>query len=101
MPRVPPVTTATLLISKLPKSFFLSGAKLRGFAPKAGSALDGQRNAHPAADAQRRQALLGLAARHLVQQRDEHARARGADGVADGDRAAVDVDDVGIPAEIL
>jgi hypothetical protein len=36
-----------------------------------------------------------------VQQRVEHARAGRADRMADGDRAAIDVDDRGIPAESL
>ena len=63
--------------------------------------LDAHGDAHPAADAQRRQSLLRIAARHFVQQRDQHARARGADRMADRDRAAVDVDDVGVPAEVL
>ena len=58
-------------------------------------------DAHAAADAQGGQALLGVAALHLEQQRIEHARARGADGVADGDGAAVDIDLVGIPAQPL
>ena len=53
--------------------------------------LDAHGDAHAAADAQRRQALLGVALLHLVQQRDQHARAGGADRVADGDRAAVHV----------
>ena len=41
-----------------------------------GSALDRQRHAHAAADAQRRDPLLGPTALHLVQQRDEDAAAR-------------------------
>src|SRR5947208_3566330 len=64
-------------------------------------ALDAHGNTHAAADAQRGETLPGIAALHLEQQRIEHARARGADGVADGDGAAVDVDLVGIPAEPL
>jgi hypothetical protein len=49
---------------------FAVSAKLR---PRAGSALDAHGDAHAAADAQRGQALLGVAALHLVQQRDEDA----------------------------
>ena len=64
-------------------------------------ALDAHGDAHAAADAQRGEALLGVAALHLVQQRVEHARAGGADRMADGDGAAVDVDLVGVPAEAL
>jgi hypothetical protein len=58
-----------------------------------------------AADAQGREALLGIALDHLVQERHEHARAGGADRVAESDRAAVDVDLVVVgwlvPAQIL
>ena len=63
------------------------------------SALDGHRNAHAAADAQRGQPLLGVALDHFVQQTDEHATAGGADGMADGDGAAVHVDLGRIPAK--
>mgnify|MGYP007082310596 CR=1 FL=1 len=55
------------------------------------SALDRQRHAHAAADAQRSNALLGVASLHFVQQGHKDAATRGADGVTDGDRAAVDV----------
>ena len=48
-----------------------------------------------------RQALLGVAAAHFVQQGDENASARGADGMAEGDGAAVDVHDGRIPAHVL
>src|SRR5208282_1735506 len=99
MPRVPPVTTATLLMVSFP--FWPLGPRapcraallLRVLvAPAArGSALDRHRDAHAAADAQGGEALLGVAARHLVQQRHQDARAGRADRVADGDRAAVDV----------
>ena len=46
-------------------------------------------DAHAAADAQGGEALFGIAPAHLVQQGHEHAGARGADRVADGDGAAV------------
>ena len=59
------------------------------------------RDAHAAADAERGEALLGVAALHFVQQRRQHARARSADRMADRDRAAVDVDDRRIPAQVL
>src|SRR6476659_3742900 len=42
-----------------------------------------------------------LAALHLVEKRHQHARARGADRVADGDGAAIDVDDLRVPAHVL
>src|SRR5580692_5767124 len=58
-------------------------------------------DAHAAADAQRGEALLYIALLHLVQQRHQHAGARRADRMAERDRAAVDVDLRGIPAEVL
>src|SRR5579871_2991965 len=64
-------------------------------------ALDAHRDAHAAADAQRGEALLGVALLHLEQQRGEHARARGADRMSQSDRTAVDVELLGIEAELL
>src|SRR6266704_2772058 len=64
-------------------------------------ACDAHCDAHAAADAQRGEALLGIALLHLVQQRDQHTGAGSADRVADRDRTAVDVDLGSIPAEIL
>src|SRR5262249_47795061 len=64
-------------------------------------ALDAQGDAHAAADAQRREAFFGVAFLHFVQQGHEHARAGGADRMTDRNRAAVDVDLGGIPAEVL
>src|SRR5579864_2016329 len=58
-------------------------------------------DAHAAADAQRGQALLGVAFLHLVEERHQDARSRGADRMADGDCAAIDVDLAGVPAEVL
>src|ERR1700720_3152825 len=63
------------------------------------SALDGERNAHPATDAQRRQPALGIALLHLVQQRHEDARTRSTNWMADGD--GVDFYDVGVPSHVL
>src|SRR5581483_6579037 len=65
------------------------------------SALDAHGNAHAAADAQRRQALLGSAALHFVQQRYQNARTGRTDRMADGNGAAIDVDLRRIPAEVL
>src|ERR1043165_855276 len=65
------------------------------------SALDAHRDAHAAADAQARDALLRVALAHLVEQRDEDAAARGADRVADRDGAAVDVDLARVPAHLV
>ena len=64
--------------------------------------LDAHGDAHAAADAQGGQALLGVARCISCKQRGEDARARGADGVADGDGAAVDVDLAGVqPSSLL
>src|SRR5438309_9335239 len=105
MPRVPPVTTATRAISsslcsRLPclsifsTSFFRKLARLE-------LPLDAHGDAHAAADAERRQPLLGIAPGHLVEERDQHPRARGPDGMTERDRAAVHVDLARIPAEFL
>ena len=51
--------------------------------------LDRERDAHAAADAQRGEALAAAATGQFVQQRRQDARARGADRMADGDRAAL------------
>src|ERR1043166_36352 len=65
------------------------------------SALDTHGDAHAAADAERREPLLGIALLHFMQQGHEHARARCADRVTDRNGAAVDVDLGGISAEVL
>src|SRR6267154_486133 len=88
MPRVPPVTTATRAITRPPSALVLLS-------------LHAHRDAHAAADAERGEALLGIAPLHLVQQRHQHARTGSADRMAERDRAAVDVDLGGIPAEVL
>src|SRR5262249_32170274 len=64
-------------------------------------ALYAHRDAHAAADAERREALLGVALLHFVEQRHQHPSAGSADRMADRDRAAVDVDLRGVPAEVL
>src|SRR6185437_14911269 len=69
--------------------------------PRRSLTLHAQGNAHAAADAKRRQALLRLALLHLMQQGHEHARARGADGMAERDRAAIHVDLRWIEIEVL
>src|SRR5205814_7384625 len=63
--------------------------------------LDGQCDAHAAADAQRGDALPGVAALHLVQQRHQNAAAGRADRVPDRDRPAVDVHLAGVPAHLV
>src|SRR5579885_872160 len=58
-------------------------------------------DAHAAADAERGEALLGVALLHLIEQRGENARARGADRMTEGDGAAIDVELGRIEAELL
>src|SRR3546814_7337390 len=55
-------------------------------------ALDAHGAAHAAADAERGERLLRVAALHLVKEGHEDAGARGADRMAERDGAAVDVD---------
>src|SRR5262249_20253322 len=52
-------------------------------------------------DAQRGEAFLGVALLHFVKERDKDAPARGADRMPERNGAAVDIDLVGIPAEVL
>src|ERR1700722_19794754 len=65
------------------------------------SALHAERDAHAAADAERGETLLGVALLHLVQQRHQDAGAGSADRMAERNRAAIDVDLAGVPAEIF
>ena len=58
----------------------------------ASDALDDRRDAHAAADAQRDEAGRLVAPLELVEDGAEQHRAGGAERVAEGDRAAVDVD---------
>src|SRR5205085_6932134 len=64
------------------------------------AAFDAHRNSHAAADAQRREAFLCIALLHFVEQGHEDARAGRADRMPERDRTAIDVDPVGVPAEI-
>src|SRR5205807_1278288 len=57
-------------------------------------ALDEQGEPEAAADAQGRYAALDASLRHRVEERHEDPAARRADRVAEGDRAAVDVQPV-------
>src|ERR1700682_6619989 len=101
IPRVPPVTTATLaMVSSRyywPHAFAACGPPY----PIALIARDTHRNPHPPTDAQGGEALLGVALLHLVEQGDENPRDRGADRVAERDRPAIDVELVGIEAQIF
>src|SRR5262249_34661764 len=100
MPPMPPVTYATFCA--MSNSSPLVGLGCLTMPPQCDSAarespslgksaLDGERHAHAATDAQRRDAALGVALLHFVQQGDEDAASRRADGVADGDGAAIHV----------
>src|SRR5437764_2767118 len=64
------------------------------------AAFDAHRNSHAAADAQRREAFLCIALLHFVEQGHEDARAGRADRMPERNRAAIDVNPVGIPAEL-
>ena len=65
------------------------------------SALDGERDAVAAAEAQRRDAALQVSALQRVEQRRQHAAAARADRVAERDSAAVDVHLRRIDAELV
>src|SRR5438445_9425995 len=88
MPRVPPVTTATRAITCPPSALALL-------------ALHAHRDAHAAADAERGEALLGIAPLHLMQKRHQHARTGSPDRMAERNRSAIDIDLRGVPAEVL
>src|SRR3954453_12988343 len=120
MPRVPPVTSATRAMVILPLMSAREAERewrmanwlfASRYSPltirrsplrhSPSSPLHAHRDAHAAADAERREALLHVALLHLVQERDQDAGAGGADRMADRDRAAVDVHDLGVPAHVL
>src|SRR5438270_8130507 len=103
MPPMPPVTYATFCVmfsllfcaAAVPRAWSPWRPRSIGFARSIDaecdpSTLDGQRDTHAAADAQRSDALLRVAALHFMQQRDQDAAARCTDRVTDGDRSAVD-----------
>src|SRR5436853_4638812 len=114
MPRVPPATTATLAIFFLPSNhnrLRRAGEAQRNAHVRAAPgwrvalrctrptvsvhasvARDAHRNPHAAADAQRRQALFGVALLHFVEQRHQNARAGRADRMSERNSAAIDVD---------
>src|SRR5687768_9735973 len=62
--------------------------------------LDRHRHRAAAAQAERGQAEPAAARAKRVDQSDEHARAGGADRVAERDRAAVDVEPIPVEAEL-
>src|SRR4051794_37744290 len=63
--------------------------------------LDDRRDPHPDANALRREAVALARAPQLVRDRRDETRARRAERMADGDRAAVDVDLVHRDAELF
>src|ERR1044071_23857 len=63
-------------------------------------AFDGKRDPHAAADAKRSEAAPRVALLHFVKQGDQHARARGADRVAERNGAAVHVHLLRVPAHL-
>src|SRR5215472_4712859 len=105
MPRVPPVTTATraMLSSLCPdvRKTNDGGQCPPSAIVPASLPFDAHRDAHAAADAQRGEAFLRVALLHFEEQRHQHAGAGGADRMAERDRAAIDVDLRGVPAEVL
>src|SRR6266550_403631 len=64
-------------------------------------ALDAERNGVAAAQAERRQSLLGASLLHCVEERSQHTRAARPDRMSQCDRAAIDVDSLPIPAKLL
>src|SRR5579871_828093 len=102
MPPMPPVTYATRCVINLLRYRYeaptghLFPCLMRDVdTPRAESArraraslrtLDRQRDAHAAADTQRRQTLLRIALLHFVQQRNENPAARCTDRMADRNR---------------
>src|SRR5689334_400067 len=101
---MPPVTSAMralVVMSAPPLVETYGAARASRAALHVSGALHREGDAHAAADAERRQALLRVAASHLVQQRDEHATARRTDRMPQRDSAAVDVDLRGVPAHLV
>src|SRR4051794_35494984 len=93
MPRIPPVTSATWpVMSDMEESLRFGGAG-SGHAQDEGLAL-------AAAAAQAGGAHAAATAAEFERQVQGEACTGGPDGVAHGDRAAVDVDDVGADVEV-
>src|SRR5690606_25264479 len=90
IPRLPPVTTANLVIPS-PQRF--PEQPLCGRLP-----FHTQGNAHAAANAQGGKTFTGITAAHLEKQGRQHARPGRTNWVTDGDRASVHIDDVRVPA---
>lgn len=64
----------------------------------AASPLDAEGDPHTASDAKGGEAFAEVVALKLMQQGDQDARARCANGMAQGNCTAADIDDVGVPA---
>src|SRR4051812_23347103 len=87
MPRVPPVTSATLAI----RSFSQSRAPVAPALPKDSDFFHAHGHAHAAANKKGGEAFGGARPLHLVQQSGKDPRAGPPEGVADGEAPAVDV----------
>src|SRR5262245_38536504 len=99
MPPMPPVTNATRSMGTFAGTS-ARPAQRAAHLPQA-SPLDRQGHAHPAADAEAREALLRVALDHLVDERDQDPASRGADRMPDRDRPTVDVDLLRVPSQLL
>src|SRR3954447_23475032 len=63
--------------------------------------FNGHRDGVAASETQRGHSAMDVAPDHLVDQRDEHARAARADGMSEGDRAAVYVYLRGVESKLV
>ena len=80
----------------------LSAARAEGASSSESSeALEDAGGAHAAADAHRDEAVAGAAAAHLVNERRRELGAGAAEGVAEGDCTAVDVEAIGVDRQLL
>src|ERR1700723_3591584 len=64
-----------------------------------GSSLDGHGHGISPAEAESRDAAMNIATNHFVDQRDQDTHTAGADGMSDGDSAAIHIHFVGIESE--
>ena len=72
-----------------------------GREPESSEAFEDAGGAHAAADAHRHEAVAGAAAAHLVDERRRQLGAGAAEGVAERDRAAVDVEAIRVDRQLL
>src|SRR5262249_19032071 len=90
----PPVCRIGTETTPCPRSGSYSCARRAKTVPPSARRLDLERDAEPAADAQRREAARRAPLLHFMEERDQDARAGRADRVAERDRAAVHVQPV-------